>query len=99
VGFNLEPPKDLTNLFRVWVDTNRLILALSDLCVGQVQSFGLFGYLETMIFFYKNDYTLICRLFLGQLIGPVSRTLCRRRATCLGNIHQDRWSSMKRLSI
>jgi hypothetical protein len=63
VGFNLEPPKDLTNLFRVWVDTNRLILALSDLCVGQVQSFGLFGYLETMIFFIKTTILLFAGYF------------------------------------
>ena len=45
MGFNLEPPEDLTDLFRVWVDTNRPILVFSDLCVRQVQSFGLFGYL------------------------------------------------------
>ena len=63
MGFNLEPPKDLIDLFRVWVDTNRPILAFSDLCVGQVQSFGLFDYLETMRFFIKTTILLFAGYF------------------------------------
>ena len=52
MAFNLKLPRDVTNLSRLWgVQTNQHLH--SPICMTQVQSRGLYGYLEMMGFLIK----------------------------------------------
>jgi hypothetical protein len=64
VAFNLEPPKDVTDLFRLWnVQTDQHLHSL--ICMGASVILWSIWLFRNEGIFDKNNYTLICRLFSG----------------------------------
>ena len=59
--------------------TNRPIFALSDLYGASELLWSIWLFKNEGIFFIKNDYNVICRLFLEQLIESVFGTLCKKK--------------------
>jgi len=80
MAFGLQPPIDLEDISGVWFQQIGQHMR-SLICVGTSAILWSIWLCRNDVTFDKKDYTLICRLFSGQLIRLVSETSYKRRAT------------------
>jgi hypothetical protein len=67
-AFGLQAPSNIADIFGVWLQQINQKMR-PQVCVGVSAFFCLSGCAAMMQFFMRKDYILICRLFLGPLIG------------------------------